>query len=243
MLEILGVLAAAVGPALFWLWFAWRRDRFEAEPRRLVLTTFLLGGLATIAAALVETALGSDLAPATPTFAGLAVSAVFVVGPRESPSLGKKCLTHLLVQSMNLVQQAELIPPSVQSAATAGFDGQIHDAPSRLRCHQVQASCYQPTPTRQTSSPQGEGRYGYRSLPAQLVAPTWRVNWTLDEAELAPANTHEESLAGDLLRRVVGEYFWLRVTTAVGDAGLGYGPFLGVYLPTTPPHSLRIPNR
>jgi len=142
--------------------------------------------------------------------------------------LGKKCLTHLLVQSMNLVQQAELIPPSVQSAATAGFDGQIHDAPSRLRCHQVQASCYQPTPTRQTSSPQGEGRYGYRSLPAQLVAPTWGVNWTLDEAELAPANTHEESLAGDLLRRVVGEYSWLRVTTAVGDAGLGCEPFVGV---------------
>ena len=136
---------------------------------------------------------------------------------------------------MNLVQQAELIPPSVQNAATAGFDGQIHDAPSRLRCHQVQASCYQPTPTRQTSSPQGEGRYGYRSLPAQLVAPTWRVNWTLDEAELAPANTHEESLAGDLLRRLVGEYSWLRVTTAVGDAGLGYEPFLGVYLPTTLP--------
>ena len=157
--------------------------------------------------------------------------------------LGQKPLGELIRQSMELVRATGAVPAEVLAQATVSFDGQIHDAASHQRCHQVQASCYQPTPTRQTSSPQGEGRYGYRSLPAQLVAPTWGVNWTLDEAELAPANTHEESLAGDLLRRVVGEYFWLRVTTAVGDAGLGYGPFLGVYLPTTPPHSLRIPNR
>jgi hypothetical protein len=34
MAEAFGVLAAAFGPALFWLWFDWRRDRFEAEGGR-----------------------------------------------------------------------------------------------------------------------------------------------------------------------------------------------------------------
>jgi hypothetical protein len=221
-------------------------------------------------------------------------------------TLGKKPLSDLLVQSMHLVQRAGLIPEAVQQAAIVSFDGQIHDAASRLRCHDVRDSCYQPTsdespracPARQQGKPgcacdslacrqfcklatprdqearyvwyaghnrheppnaestrtsadgppadnspdsksdtsehssthclQGEGRYGYRSLPGQLIDPTWRDNWTLDEAELAPANTREETSAGKLLGQIVGEYDWLHVGSAVGDAGLGYEPFLSV---------------
>jgi len=221
-------------------------------------------------------------------------------------TLGKKPLSDLLVQSMNLVQQTGLIPEAVQQAATVSFDGQIHDAASRLRCHDVRDSCYQSTseespracPARQQGKPgclcdslacqqlcklatprdqearyvwyarhnrqeppnseftrtsadgpptdnspgsksdtsehssthcsSGEGRYGYRSGPCQLVDATWRANWTLDEAELAPANTREESSAGKLLRQIVGEYDWLHVASAVGDAGVGYEPFLSV---------------
>jgi len=189
---------------------------------------------------------------------------------------------------MHLVRRVGLIPEQTQRAATVSFDGQIHDAASRLRCQSVQASCYQPTssdaprscpakekgqvgcpcdtsvcksvckraaprdpaarfvwyqghnqghnqgnPTRLASpseagSSGGEGRFGYRSLPCQLVDPLSRASWTLDEAELAPANTHEETPAASLLRRVVGEYPWLHVASAVGDAGLGYAPFLSV---------------
>lgn len=220
-------------------------------------------------------------------------------------TLGKSYLSDLLVQSISLVQEIGLIPEAVQQAATVSFDGQIHDAASRLRCRDVGESCYQPTseespracPARAQGKPgcacdslgcrqfcklatprdqearyvwyaghnrqeppnseltrtsahgppadnspgaksdtaehssthclPGEGRYGYRSLPAELIDPIWRVNWTLDEAPLAPANTHEDRSAGVLLGRVIGEYSCLEVATAVGDSGLGYEPFLG----------------
>lgn len=214
-------------------------------------------------------------------------------------TLGGASLHDLLVQSMSLVRCVGLIPEPLERAATLSFDGQLHDAASRLRCPSVGEGCYQPTsadasracPARekgqvgcrcdttacksvckraaardpaaryvwyqghnrdapppcspqsasspestptsqgseaqpQTARPGGEGRFGYRSLPAQLVDPIWRLSWTLDEADLAPANRHEESCAGLLLRRVVGEYPWLHVGAAVGDAGLGYAPFL-----------------
>jgi hypothetical protein len=211
-------------------------------------------------------------------------------------TLGKEPLHDLLVQSIELVRRAGLIPESVESAATLSFDGQLHDAASRLRCPSVGATCYQPTseasprpcparekgqvgcpcdslacksvckraalrdpaarfvwyrghnqgdttcsatppsasaptgtsPAGAVGSAGGEGRFGYRSLPAQLVDTIWRLSWTLDEAALAPANTHEESPAASLLRQVVGEYPWLHIASAVGDAGLGYAPFLEV---------------
>ena len=204
-------------------------------------------------------------------------------------TLGKEPLHDLLVQSMDLVKLADLIPEQTQRAATVSFDGQIHDAASRLRCQSVQASCYQPTtseaprpcPAREkgqigcpcdslackavckratprdpearfvwyqghnreghnqgdpsssagaseAQSAGGEGRFGYRSLPAELVDPLRRTSWTLDEADLAPANGHEETPAGLLLKRVVGEYSWLHIAIAVGDSGLGYAPFLSV---------------
>jgi RsiW-degrading membrane proteinase PrsW (M82 family) len=37
--------ALALGPALFWLWLFYRRDRWEPEPKLLVLGLFLLGAL------------------------------------------------------------------------------------------------------------------------------------------------------------------------------------------------------
>jgi hypothetical protein len=207
-------------------------------------------------------------------------------------TLGRASLHDLLVQSIGLVSRVGLIPESVERAATVSFDGQIHDAASRLRCQSIQASCYQPTtsealrpcPAREkgqigcpcdtlacksvckratprdpdarfiwyqghnrdehnqgtptcSATPQaasaseagsagGEGRFGYRSLPCQLVDPVSRLGWTLDEADLLSANAHEEGPAADLLRRVVGEYPWLHIAIAVGDSGLGYAPFL-----------------
>lgn len=89
----------------------------------------------------------------------------------------------------------------------------------------------QPSPSTQSVSsvppkPKGEEHYGYRSLPAQLVDPIQRANWTLGEAPLAAANTHEETPAAKLLEQTVEEYAWLHVEVAVGDAGLGYEPFL-----------------
>jgi len=48
------LLAIAVGPGLFWLWFFVRRDRLEPEPRALIARVFFLGALAVIPAALLE---------------------------------------------------------------------------------------------------------------------------------------------------------------------------------------------
>lgn len=59
--------------------------------------------------------------------------------------LGRKYLNDLIKQSMDLIYEAGVLPLDVLKHAIVGFDGQIHDAASRLRCHDVQASCYQPT--------------------------------------------------------------------------------------------------
>ena len=48
------ILAIAVGPGLFWLWFFVRRDRLEPEPRGLVARLYFLGFFAVIPAALLE---------------------------------------------------------------------------------------------------------------------------------------------------------------------------------------------
>ncbi len=74
--------------------------------------------------------------------------------------------------------------------------------------------------------PRGEEHYGYRSLPESLIDPINRANWTLSEAPLASANTHEEDPAAKLLEQTVKDYDWLHVELAVGDAGLGYEVFL-----------------
>ena len=48
------LLAAGIGPGLFWLWWFYRRDRYEPEPQRLILRTALIGGLAGIVAVVLE---------------------------------------------------------------------------------------------------------------------------------------------------------------------------------------------
>ena len=212
--------------------------------------------------------------------------------------LGRNHLNALIKQSMDLIQSSGVLPPAVLEQAILGFDGQIHDAASRLRCQQVQASCYEPcspekprecparaegktgcecnttdcciackcatpwdpdaryvfhrksnqptqaeqtdvpkappdptsgsSPTESSSAkvPKGEEHYGYSTLPARLINPIDRVAFTLAEAPLAGANEHEEVRAANLLQSVVTTYDYLHVEFAVGDAGLGYEPFL-----------------
>ncbi len=48
------LLALAVAPGIFWLWYFRTRDRLRPEPRRLVGWTFAAGVLAALAAALIE---------------------------------------------------------------------------------------------------------------------------------------------------------------------------------------------
>ena len=57
MLVLLRVVLLASAPALFWLWLYYRRDRWEKEPKALVLKLFGLGALVAIPAYLLEGAL------------------------------------------------------------------------------------------------------------------------------------------------------------------------------------------
>jgi hypothetical protein len=59
--------------------------------------------------------------------------------------LGQKTLDDLIRQSMALVQASGVLPTEALAHAIVSFDGQIHDAASRLHCHDVCQSCYQPT--------------------------------------------------------------------------------------------------
>jgi len=48
------LIAIALAPALFWLWYFYRRDKFEPEPKVLVLKIFFWGMLLTFPIILIE---------------------------------------------------------------------------------------------------------------------------------------------------------------------------------------------
>ena len=51
---IVWLVALAFGPAIFWLWYVYQKDRWEPEPRALVVKTFLWGMACALPAALGE---------------------------------------------------------------------------------------------------------------------------------------------------------------------------------------------
>jgi RsiW-degrading membrane proteinase PrsW (M82 family) len=54
MLVFLGIFVLSYAPGLFWLWYFYRRDALEPEPKKLVIQTFGLGILAVIPAVVLE---------------------------------------------------------------------------------------------------------------------------------------------------------------------------------------------
>jgi RsiW-degrading membrane proteinase PrsW (M82 family) len=48
------LILLAIGPALFWLWYFYHRDRYEPEPLSWILMIYLLGMMVTIPVAFVE---------------------------------------------------------------------------------------------------------------------------------------------------------------------------------------------
>ena len=56
-MQFIVVLVLVLAPGIFWLWMVYSRDRYRPEPRALVVRTFLLGAVAAIPVAAVETAL------------------------------------------------------------------------------------------------------------------------------------------------------------------------------------------
>ena len=60
-MEIGYLLLLAIAPAAFWLWYFYRRDRYEPEPLSWVLLVYLLGIAVTIPVALIEGVMGEVL--------------------------------------------------------------------------------------------------------------------------------------------------------------------------------------
>jgi hypothetical protein len=81
------------------------------------------------------------------------------------------------------------------------------------------------TADNQDEEKEGEGFYGYRSLPLQLVDRERRFSLTLLD-DLRPANQREEVPGTALLLQLAEHYPDLKVETVAGDAGYGYDVFL-----------------
>jgi hypothetical protein len=71
----------------------------------------------------------------------------------------------------------------------------------------------------------GEGFFGYRSLPLQLADQERRFSLTLLD-DVRPANQHEEVPATALLLQLPQHYPDLQVDAVAGDAGYGFEVFL-----------------
>jgi hypothetical protein len=81
------------------------------------------------------------------------------------------------------------------------------------------------TADNQHADKDGEGFFGYRSLPLQLADPQRRFSLTLLD-DVRPANQHEEVPASALLLQLPQHYPDLHVDAVAGDAGYGYDVFL-----------------
>lgn len=71
-------VAASCLPGLLWVWFFYRQDRGEEEPKSLVLWTFVAGMAAVVPAAVVELPLRGLLGESAPAAARLAAAIVGV---------------------------------------------------------------------------------------------------------------------------------------------------------------------
>jgi len=73
-------------PGLLWVWFFYRRDRREPEPKYLIFRTFFLGMLMVIPAGLIESFFHESLFAADTDLLVLFFSTVFVIGLVEEYS-------------------------------------------------------------------------------------------------------------------------------------------------------------
>ncbi len=57
-LIITAIILLGFAPGLFWLWFFYKKDKWEPEPKHYIVKTFLLGLLAAVVAAVLEMPFG-----------------------------------------------------------------------------------------------------------------------------------------------------------------------------------------
>ena len=54
MLNYAALLAASFAPGVFWLWYFYRKDKLEPEPKKLIIKTFFVGIVLGIPATCLE---------------------------------------------------------------------------------------------------------------------------------------------------------------------------------------------
>jgi len=80
-LPLLELLVIAIAPGIFLLWFFFHKDRYEPEPLRLLLLTFILGATSTIPAIIFEMVTSSLIRePKVPILEPLQLFLYFFIG-------------------------------------------------------------------------------------------------------------------------------------------------------------------
>lgn len=101
---LLTAIIIALAPGIFWMWFIYRWDRYQPEPRWLVIRTFLLGMVLVIPIAVIEFLLilggpGTDsfsqIGQGTGSLGNIAYTAFIVAGMTEE--LGKFLVVRLSI--------------------------------------------------------------------------------------------------------------------------------------------------
>lgn len=57
---IFAILTLAFAPGIFWLWYFYKKDKLEPEPKHLIVKTFFLGMLVAVPVTLLEAPFGSS---------------------------------------------------------------------------------------------------------------------------------------------------------------------------------------
>lgn len=84
MLNILIIVLVALAPCVFWLWIIYKGDRYQPEPKSLVIRTFFLGFAIAIPVAIIESVLYPKSLAQNPTsLAATAYLAFAVAGLTE----------------------------------------------------------------------------------------------------------------------------------------------------------------
>jgi len=78
----ISLLFVSIFPGILWVWYFYRQDRYDPEPRRLIVRDFLWGILMVFPAGLLEAPFARYLTPQVSLFT-LFLSTIFVVGVIE----------------------------------------------------------------------------------------------------------------------------------------------------------------
>jgi RsiW-degrading membrane proteinase PrsW (M82 family) len=100
-MSVLAHVLAGFAPGLFWLWFFWRKDDWEPEPRWAVLKVFALGALSTVPILLLRPHLESLLLRPPGADRDLVDSFLVTAAPEETVKLLAFLLGVLLTRQLD----------------------------------------------------------------------------------------------------------------------------------------------